>query len=189
MRSLIFGFFMLAACGGTSGTPLGNNSVTGSVEGKNLSPSDTIAVSAQVKYDGNNIALARVGLFDHSGTCSLAMQGQETPNLKGLVLEVRHEDLSKMPPAIVPGTYTLGTELKDGFFEYVVARFAATDGMCHNTVTKGAGVSGRITITAIDQTHITGSYSVRFESGDAMNGTFDAPICDVPIPTETSCAK
>lgn len=178
----------LAACSGTS-AQIENNSVTGSVEGKKLTPSDAIAVLAQAKFNGNNVALARVGLFDHTDICSRAMQGQESPNLKGLVLEVRHEDLAKMPPAIVPGTYTLGAELKDQYFEYVVARFAATDGACQNTVAKGSGASGRITIDAIDATHIAGSYSVRFDSGDALNGTFNAPLCNVPIPTETSCAK
>ena len=119
----------------------------------------------------------------------MAMKGQESPNLSALVLEVRHEDLSTMPPAIVPGTYQLGTDLKGSYFEYVVARFAATDGACHNTIARGSGASGRITIDAIDAAHIKGTYSVRFDSGDALNGSFDAPICDVPIPTETSCAK
>ena len=189
MRSSVLSavLLFLAACSGTSAQV--GNSVTGSVEGKNLSPGEAIAVAAQVKDNGNNVALARVGLFDHTGTCALAMKGQESPNLRGLILEVRHEDLSKMPPAIPPGTYPIGTELKEGYFEYVVARFAATDSTCHNTVQRGAGASGRITIESINATSIKGNYSVRFDSGDALNGTFDAPVCNVPVPTETSCAK
>lgn len=189
MRSSLLLFFSLVvACSGAP-AQVGNNSVTGSVEGKNLSPGDAIAVVAQAKYSGNNVALARVGLFNRTGTCTLAKQGQESPSLNALVLEIRHEDLSKLPPPIVPGTYPIGTELKEGYFEYVVARFAATDGACRNTVARGSGASGRITIDAIDAKSIKGSYSVRFDSGDALNGTFDALMCDVPIPTETSCAK
>ena len=78
---------------------------------------------------------------------------------------------------------------KPGSDNVVIARFAATDGACRNTVQRGGGASGRITIDAIDAKRIRGSYSVRFDSGDALNGMFDAPVCDVPIPTETSCAR
>jgi hypothetical protein len=181
-------FLLLTACSGATGSLLGNT-VTGSVEGKSLSPGEAIAVTAQVKVDGNNVVLARVGLFDRTGTCSMAMQGQEAPNTKALILEVRHEDLSTMPPAIAPGTYTIGTSLDKGYFEYVVARFAATDGACHDTIARGNASTGRITIDAIDAKGIRGSYSVRLDSGDALNGVFDAPTCDVPVPTETSCAR
>ena len=181
-------FIGLLGCSGASSSPLGTT-VTGSVEGKNLSPGEAIAVTAQVKVDGNNIALARVGIFDRANTCTMAKQGQEAPNTRALVLEVRHEDLAEMPPAIVPGTYTIGTGLEKGYFEYVVARFAVTDGNCHDTIARGSASSGRITIDAIDAKGIRGSYSVRLDSGDALNGSFDAPTCVVPIPTETSCAR
>lgn len=175
MRSHIL-FLFLAACSGTSPSPLGT------------SANETLAVTAKVKVDGNNVTLARVGLFDHANVCTMAKVGQEAPNTKALVLEVRREDLSTMPPDITPGTYLIGTTLDKGYFEYVVARSAATDGNCKDTVSKGTAASGRITIDAIDAKGIRGSYSVRLESGEALNGSFDAVTCDVPVPTETSCA-
>jgi len=187
MRRIFFS--ILIACSGSSGAVGGT--VSGSVEGKNLSPNDAFAVVAQVKDNGNNVAFVRVGIFNQAGYCNSAKAGKEPGNLTGLILEVRHEDLSAMPPAIAPGMYTIGTALQmaggSSYFENVTGRFVSTDGMCHNTIKAGGAASGRITLDAVGST-IRGSYSIRTDSGDALNGTFDVPICNVPIPTETACS-
>jgi hypothetical protein len=101
-------------------------------------------------------------------TCSTASSGANyvnVPSTKTLLLGLTS------PNAFTKGTFPVTTVGGT----YAVAGFFGNDSHCHSPAELGAG--GTVTITAISDSSASGTYDVKFQNGDRLNGSFDVKEC------------
>jgi hypothetical protein len=75
--------------------------------------------------------------------------------------------------AVAPGTYSFGNETLDGMYE-------TFDSNCQVVAPNTTITAGTAQVTGIDSS-VRGSFDVMFGADD-VTGTFDAPLCAVPVP-------
>ena len=162
----------------------------GTVDGVALEVRDALGIIDSFEYQGTKYATFRVALADRGGICSQAAEHTFPGDVVVLVMEVQKHSLAQQPPPIQVGRYDLGTSIDDeGNLQEVVARFSSTDDACQEQIS-GTGLAdeGTITIDEIADDGARGSFTLRF-GADAVNGSFDVPLCPVELPFQSTCAK
>ena len=163
MKSLVFACFgvLVSACSSGVG---GMNASDGS-----FVVADAVATE-QVDFDTMQITLSSIG-----GVCGLMQTGSAAPARDYDVVTFTFRSTQ-------PGTYPLvaGDDLRPD------AAQALYVGNRSCTSKYGSFASGTVTITSVDDGHVTGTYDMHFANGwpyganfkGSTQGSFDAPVCD-----------
>jgi hypothetical protein len=193
------GVLGIAACSGSSGGDGGGGSasLTGTVNGATFSVASEVAAlqaaSTTCSSGGTSGDDASAGSCTNLGqavvviltnrsdaTCAAAKSqissGKEAifANFAELQLLVANATAD-----LAPGTYDVvnaGSTATEGS----VAEYASTDASCAASATAEAS-SGTVTLTAVSSSRVTGSYQVTFGTQGTLSGSFDVPICDLPV--------
>ena len=81
-----------------------------------------------------------------------------------------------------PGTYAIDADPQGSANSN--ADLVTTDASCTETAPANC-IGGSVTITSATSAGIAGSFTLAFDSGEAITGTFNAGICDA-VPTSVS---
>lgn len=124
-------------------------------------------VGGYARLSGSNTVI--IQLTDYANACGMFNQGIHKIGGKSLQLYL-------YSPPIGVGTYEGGM--------YVATRQPAASSTAQGTCTVDGFADGMppssrtVTISAIDASHVAGSFSVVYQ-GETLSGTFDVPFCDM----------
>ncbi|MBI5067200.1 MAG: hypothetical protein HZB56_03100 [Deltaproteobacteria bacterium] len=191
---------LLAACGGSKKTegPVQNGGLTGAgptgtVEGAAFTAGDggALVVAPAPCPAANNLTLGGlvVAFSSYQGFCAFKRGanacGDHPSSTEVIVMMARAA--SSAPPAIGPGTYTIGNSTAGGVITAVSVDFRRLGATCAD-VTTYASVTGSVTIDQVSPT-VKGSLTATFWSGaggggtsmGSLSGTFEAGACTLPL--------
>jgi hypothetical protein len=189
MKCLVFALAALGAlaCSSSSGAPQ-TSSVTGTFAGQALDVADTAGFQGET---GPSTYLAVV-LSSVTGVCSVAQQHATTANSDSLALLIQNLGVASAMP-LAAGTYTItngdpavtGKDSMTGAtsgYLVVSASYSSYDASCSPTLatTASGATSGTITIGTLSSSDVSGSFDLRFPSGDHLSGHFSSPLCSAP---------
>jgi len=182
---LFASWLLLVACGGHSAsdppskTDAGVTAVTGSIGGVTF-PAAAYAIAVP---DNSNVMTSDP--YNEYAKLALAIAGKPlgctTPSLPdseiiGITL------IAVGPVPIGPGTYEIDADPQSSSNNN--ADLVTTDATCTQAAPANC-IGGSVTITSATSTTIAGSFTLAFDSGEAMTGTFNAGVCDA-IPAAIS---
>ncbi len=173
--TLAFGLSVLACGGhttsnGSGGEDAGTTKVTGSIVGVSFPPTAyAIAIPDNSGANGGPTTEYTQLALAISGT----PLGCTTASLPGSVfIGIQIIDPGTLP--VGPGTYAINanpTSSNDN-----VAALIQTDSTCTETAPANC-IGGSVTITSADATSVLGYFTLAFDSGEALTGTFSAEVC------------
>jgi hypothetical protein len=116
-----------------------------------------------------------------SGACNYVVNRQVKAGASGLVINL-------MARPVAPGTYQVTEGGLAGQDYFSQAYFMANDDACRPlfAITPFAR-SGTLTITALSETEVTGSYDVTFGNGTNLVGSFTAAQCGPILQLDPTC--
>lgn len=117
--------------------------------------------------------------------CMWARENRVPANGWGLAIVIYRSTYStRLPLPLVPGTYPIPGLLDPGMnvFNQVGVVLVRLDEYCRTSLGSVNATGGRVTISTVTETGVTGSYDVTFADGDRLTGTFDVPECSLPSP-------
>jgi hypothetical protein len=163
----------------------GSGSATGAVGGAPLAVHS--ALSVHVTQDlGEEWAVL---LLDEPFSCPdlqnavrTGSWGSQQPSVLALTVISSNLGGGALTP-IGPGTYSAasgGSGSPGGTTTNVFASYTKAQPGSGCSSNADDATDGTITISAVDASHIAGSYALTFPDG-SLQGTFDAPTCDVPL--------
>jgi hypothetical protein len=163
----------LAACGGHSAasatTDAGVTAVEGTIDGISLSVAYAVAIPDNSNATGgptNQYTRLALGIANKPFGCDTG----GIPNATILSLSIT-------TPGTAPvglGSYEINVDSASALDN--VAALVTTDKTCAESATSSV-VGGTVTITATSPTMISGNFSLAFDSGEALQGTFAAVTC------------
>jgi hypothetical protein len=174
--------------GGDSGT-LGGGSGTlnGSVDGITFTPVDEVAATGPINgASGPEYALGVI-LSDVAGACSVAQNAQAGGCQRASSTQLALAVVTNGSTPIGPGTYPVTTNFSPSNVgpgqTLATGNFTQADSACAfqpSAVVSGfpdyQATSGSVTITQIDSSTVSGTYSLNFNYG-SVGGDFVAPVC------------
>ena len=170
--------FSLLACGGHSqGDPpdTGTTSVQGSVNGVTLTEATAVAIPDNSNATGgptNEYTRLTLGIANQALTCTTGSLPNGT--LIGITITVPGT------APVGPGSYTVNNDQTSALEN--IAALVTTDGSCAETA-PATCIGGTITIDLVSDGAISGKFTLAFDSGEALHGTFSASVCTtVPAP-------
>jgi hypothetical protein len=121
-------------------------------------------------------------LVSQPGICSLFTTGNTAPFRDYDIITI---EFNTPMGSIGPGMKTVAAG-DGGYSATQGTAFYVGNRACNTRY--GGGANGTVNITALDATHVTGTYDFSFANGwpydpKTTSGSFDAPICD-PGPTK-----
>lgn len=137
---------------------------------------DQVATRISVAGDTLNVNLVSI-----AGVCALYQSGMQSPSRDFDIVAMQVS--VNAPATLVPGTYPITTKMG-----MTAAGNAFYTGNRDCNTRYGGSGTGSMTITAIDASHVAGSYDLTFATGwpygadgksGNIKGSFDAPICTV----------
>jgi hypothetical protein len=122
------------------------------------------------------------------GACGRFLLSQEKVRSRRLVIDLLRVDfdhLRMLPDFFVPATYPFHENVYMGDGGQTVsladADLVETDDACQLTYTRAS--EGAVTLTRVDPSHVTGTFTATFGDGGTISGNFDADLCvDVELP-------
>jgi hypothetical protein len=164
------------ACSGTSAGGAGSGAAataSGSVDGISLDPQGAFAYVGPLADGGAMLYEAFIFLPGFGSSC--------TPD--DSVVKANSQSLSLWIPGpsgtrpLEPATYHVMPGNWSPTLAGPLAHFYADDTQCRQIVSN-SDVTGTVTLTAIDASHVAGSFDLTFSpNGDHLTGTFSAPVC------------
>jgi hypothetical protein len=171
---------MLGACGGHSGVTAaepdaGVTAVEGAIDGVSIAHAYAIAIPDDSNANNpptNQYTQLALGIADKPLACDTA----GIPN--GTILSFSIILAGPLP--VGPGAYEINTDSASAYDN--VAALLTTDVTC--AVSSPANViGGTVRITEATDAFISGSFSLAFDSGEALQGTFGAAVCSAIPPS------
>jgi hypothetical protein len=179
-----------AACSSPSSAPTstGTGSATGTIHGMTLAIADAFSVEAPL--NGEPLTELDVALSNVAGLCGASSYSASTAILEITLLLTS----TNGSPAVIDQPVVLSIDNAMTLVSYLAQpgsqcnTFTSTDNNgSESTMTTFAvfesATSGTVTITKADATGVTGSFTAVFASGDTLSGSFDAPACSKPVPS------
>jgi hypothetical protein len=171
----------LLACAG----PRGPRDVAGTIGGAPFAPVEVVAFRAGPATCGAfpfGIQLSAVGLalagFDGACTYLTSPACVMARGTSAVVLVVGKAGTSAAAAALGPGDYQVFPDVQQLLVAAVgggaVGASHTADAACRAPARRA---TGKVTITAIDGSHVAGRVDVTLEGGGALKGSFDAPLC------------
>jgi hypothetical protein len=157
----------------------GTASVTGSVGGVPFSFSSLIAI--EESDPGSNTTFVFVVMSNRAFSCA-ELQDASTRNETFANLN------ALMVGAYASGDRTLSAQTFDvgngASTDQGLVVLDTTDAKCNPTSNEAQ--SGTVTFSTLTATFVSGSFNASFSSGDHVQGTFSAPICNIGSTSSTS---
>ena len=165
--------FLLSACLGCGSGHAGRASFVGQVHGQTFSPADAVSYTPA---EGGAVAVVYVG--STGGLCDDFAHQRTRSSAFSLSIELVDWDLAAHTASApsAPGDYAVifpppNVPREAGVF------FHQTDATCAFTENSETGVAGTVSLTAVRDGALTGTYDITFHSGDRVTGSFDAAAC------------
>jgi hypothetical protein len=174
--------FLVCALGCGSGSGSGGGSFNGVVRGQPMKPADAISSPARVSLGPISADVGAVVLTDVPGVCGRVTANTEPKNGKALVLFVadfNRQTLTATAPA-GPGTFDVVNPNSPGIppLHAAVVTFGVNDATCGQIADQSAvATSGAVKITSMSGGAYSGTYTVGFETGEAVSGEFQTTSC------------
>jgi hypothetical protein len=152
-----------------SGAGGSETTVDGTLDGKTFEAKTAMSGTDETKY-------VVVGLADVDASCAMSGNYLMQPNEHTLQILIQAGSVDQ--PSTTPvtqGKYTVTDGVHGPRSNIAVARALVTDDMCESTPHDSA--SGTVNIDSIDAATITGTFSIGFQNGDMLSGSFHAPRC------------
>jgi hypothetical protein len=166
-----------AACGGsiaqgepTDASSNGSATVEGTVLGQSIPTTTTLAL-----MDGTKGLLVVMNNLDDACADWQAGRDRRQPGVRSFVLAVA----SAGNQPVGAGTYSIILTPPQAP-PYANATYSSLDGTCQ-LVYFIEPASGTVTLQTVSASLVTGSFDVTLYTGDRVQGTFSAPVCDAPI--------
>ncbi len=167
----------LAGCGGQSGAATtaidaGTTEVNGTIDGIGLTRAYAVAVPDNSNASGgiggptDEYTRLVLGIANQPLTCGTG----NLPNSSFLGISITTQ--GTLPVGL--GSYSIETNLTSSLDN--VAALIVTDSTCTEASPAGV-VGGTVMITTVTDSVIAGSFTLAFDSGEALHGTFAAPVC------------
>jgi hypothetical protein len=173
MKRLLSLVALLAGCGGAPA------SVQGNYQGAGFSVGDAISITGTAQ----DMNLMQVNITTASNACNRVLE-QNAPKNGRLI------GLSITSPSVIQGTLQVKAPSSDQPINglLVQAMVVTFDATC--SAKEDFATDGTITIAHSDSSGVTGSFDLKFASGDHLTGDFSAPQCSlskatVPPPPST----
>lgn len=163
-----------AACGG-GGAAVSLNTV---IAGERMVAKDAVSnIVAADKAGTKKTAL--IYIADVPSTCAMLNAGQETRNSKGIMLQLATLTGSSVSAPATTGDYVVHPSSPAG--NVAEAYYWQNDAACEeaNDMT---GVSGTVTLTAIDGNSYSGTIDITFEDRSHVTGSFTSTACAALVP-------
>ena len=171
----LVGAATLVACGGHASTTegpaadAGTTTVEGTIDGVSLPVAYAVAIPDNSNATGgptNQYTRLALGIANKPLGCN-------TPSIpNGTILGFSIIAPGTAP--VGPGSYEINTNSASAVDN--VAALVTTDASCAES-SPSSVIGGTVTIIDATDTMITGSFSLAFDSGEALQGTFAAPVC------------
>jgi hypothetical protein len=153
------------------------NSVTGTVQGNHLAAHDGFLVQDTVTASGVTVSTAVIGIVNFSNACSTLLSDLQTLSLQSNVTELVMVVTNTGP--IATSTYNVSS-LSHPTLPFAAAGFEATGSNCLPVIDAGLATSGSITISSINASNATGTFSLSF-GADQLTGSFNVNECAIPL--------
>ena len=163
-----------AACGG--GEPaVSLNTV---IAGERMVAKDAVSnIVAADKAGSRKTAL--IYIADVPSTCAMLNAGQETKNSKGIMLALATITGSTVSAPATTGAYAVHPSTPAG--NVADAYYWQNDAACEEAK-EMTGVSGTVTLTAIDGSNYSGTIDITFEDHSHVTGSFASTACAALLP-------
>ncbi len=173
---------LVAACGGhsqvngTGATEQGIATVQGSIGGVSLPTAYALAIPDNSAADsGPTRAYTMLSLGIANKPLACDTPGLPNSTLIGISI--------KLPGPVPVGVGSYAIDNLDSTSPYDnLADLVTTDANCNETPPSGC-IGGTIAITEITDTVVTGTFTLAFDTGEALHGTFTAAVCPTVPPS------
>ncbi len=163
-----------AACGG--GEPaVSLNTVIG---GERMVAKDAVSNIIAVDKLGTKKA-ALIYIADVPSICAMLNAGQEAKNSKGIRLTLATLTGSSVSAPATTGVYAVNPTSPAG--NVADAYYWKNDAACEEA-TGMKGMSGTVTLTAIDGSNYSGTIDIKFEDLSQVTGSFTSSTCATLLP-------
>jgi hypothetical protein len=167
------------ACGSGAGN---GGSFNGVVRGQPMKPADAVSSAARVSLGPIAADVGAIVITDSPGVCGRVTANAEPRNGKALILflaDFDRQTLTATAPAGT-GTFDVVNPNASGIppVHAAVVTFGVNDADCESIATQSAvATSGIVKLTSVSGGSYSGTYSVGFETGEAVSGEFHASSC------------
>ncbi|WP_394824811.1 hypothetical protein [Pendulispora albinea] len=180
---------LIVACSSDDKSLGGTNSASGQVDGRSLNVQDAVITSyprAASPWGGTELAPKLHIALSSAG--ALCVHHEEAEGF------IRHKNetwlaLSVHSPGkpLETGKYPINRAPRREDGRYASAQFNVVDAACASTSSKNA-TGGSVTLTSLSDSDASGTYSLTFEGGGALEGSFSRVFCpDVPDRNAEGC--
>jgi hypothetical protein len=161
------------ACGGQTTAPSGPGSATvdGTVEGQVVPTNAAVGLySLESEYGGTRVLTGAL-VTNVTDACTVLQHHGNPAGASSLIAAV-----VATGNTLPTGTYTISATANPSASVF----YGVENDACTETTSEQAS-SGTVTLSAISQTLIAGSFDATFANGDHVTGTFSAPVCDFSV--------
>jgi hypothetical protein len=164
----------LASCGGHSLEVAGRDDagitfVEGSIAGVSLASGYAVAIpdnSNATAGPTNEYTVLAIGIASKA----LACETGGLPNSTLIGISIKRQGTAP----VGPGSYEINTDQTSSLNNN--AALITTDSVCSETFPANC-IGGTVTITEASDASVSGTFTLAFDTGEAMHGTFNAVIC------------
>jgi hypothetical protein len=181
-KHLALALFCVTTLACSSG-PTGTATLHGNLQGRQASARDAIFASLPVG-DGRQDAIV---LSSEPQVCDATRENHRVPGETRLMFFLAQRDAAGALVPFTPGDFQIGAG--DTAERGARAVYETYDSACSDTVADDAGAarSGKVTLSAVAEDFLDGTFDLTFKGGDHLTGDFHAALCAEPtqLPAQT----